>query len=389
MTTKTTETAAPTPEQAHQETLRKAAIHGLNERAKAERAAAVAEPAQGASSAAEPAEFTAESLGFQDLGSSGEPEEAADKVAKADEQPVDDDSEEAAADEDAPEESDDAEEPEEDAEEEPEVAEGEEDAEESDQKPKKSKGVPLRKRLRQERRARGDAERALAAKDAELAALKQAVEEIRASIGAENPKKDAAKAENAGPDPKDFKFGEVDPLYIAALAEYKADTVLQKKLDEIRRAEAAAREEQELAAKRDKAIEAGVAKYDDFEDVVVEGAERGEWALSAEMAQLLVESEVGHDIAYYLAKRPKKSLQIAQLPIRKQLVEFGRLEAQFLGQKAAEPERKKADPSAKATKAPKPVTQPRGDGGKFTISGGTDDFGSLWHQFSGEKPRKF
>ncbi len=68
--------------------------------------------------------------------------------------------------------------------------------------------------------------------------------------------------------------------------------------------------------------EQGTEKYPDFARIALDETLK----ITPFMAQGLQDSEVGHDIAYYLGKNPKEAARIAKLPPITQVREIGRLE---------------------------------------------------------------
>lgn len=256
-----------------------------------------------------------------------------------------------------------------------------EETEEATEERPKSRSKPLKQRLKQETRRRGDAERALDAARAENQQLAERLARIEGSLGLKEPAKPAAADKDAAPDASKYTYGDVDPRYIADVAAHAARGAIKTAMEEQRKEALAAQAEKDYNTQLTAAVKRGSEKYEDFHDVVVEGAERGDWALSAEMAQLVVGSDLGHEIAYFLAKNPKEADRIAALPVEQQYVAFGRLEARF----SAPPVSAKTEQKAQApvSKAPAPVRQPRNAGGQFAINGATDDFGALWSHWRG------
>jgi hypothetical protein len=265
------------------------------------------------------------------------------------------------------------------------AAEGEkpEAAKEDGTKPEKKNKVSLEQRRAQIQReindavrARSDARRlAQEAFDAEMAALR--------SGKVATPQKDvlteqteAVKDDASGrPSPDKYKYGELDSQYITDLAELAADRKFAAKEAEVqktRQAEAAAAEQRELATRAASVMEKGAEKYEDFQERVIDGAANNEWPLSKELGALIIDSEVGADIAYHLASNPDEARKVYGKSPMEQAAYFGRLEARFQSapKQAATPEK----PAPKVPKAEPPVKQPRGAGGKFGIDPSTSSF---------------
>ena len=261
--------------------------------------------------------------------------------------------------------------------------EGEEDGEGEDEEksPQAKKGPKetFQQRINELTKARREAERHAEALERRLGEIEV---KLRQDLTAQQD--EGKQEEDLPPEAEDFEYGEIDPNYIKALVDFETKQVLAVAKEEFkqeRQAEAAAQEAQELRHKWDAQVERGAENFDDFHEKVVTGAEKGEWSLTPDMAELVIESPVGAEIAYYLATHSQESAQVAvQSPLR-QAAYFGRLEARF-SSPADAPKAKKAK---KATKAPPPVAHARGAGGKFQPSASTDDFAVFEAMANGAK----
>lgn len=192
------------------------------------------------------------------------------------------------------------------------------------------------------------------------------------------PRADDSEEDGADgpPSPDTYTYGELDSKYIADLSRYHTDQRWSE-LETRQRQQVA--QQQALDAQRAaqekfrSKIENGAAKYRDFQTVVVEGAERGEWALSDTMGEMLVESDVGADIAYHLAVHPEEAAQVFRLAPMEQARYFGKLEAKFSAEQEAATRKSGKDPApSKTPQAPTPVLPSRGAGGKFQPSAKSD-----------------
>jgi len=253
--------------------------------------------------------------------------------------------------------------------------------EDKDEKPKRPK-KSVSERIRELTRSRGEADRAKDALAQENADLKRRLEALER--GEKPPAKtksdgDGGKSDEGKPDPTKFKFGEIDPEYIAAVVNYETDKRM-KAADEKREKDAAEAQRAvrlaELETKRDAMAEAGVAEFgDSYFDIVIKGAVENKWPISPVMAELTFESEVGYKIAHHLATHPKEAREVYGKSPVAQAAYFGRLEAQFLSGK------KPAAKSPKTLEPPKVPNPPkhaaRGAGGKFTVTADTDDFAAF------------
>lgn len=241
------------------------------------------------------------------------------------------------------------------------------------------KPAPPKKQTAQERidevtRARREAERRADDLQKRLEALEQrALQE--APPKEETP--ESAKSETRGPPkPDDFEFGELDSAYIAAVVDYQTE----KRWEELRQRDVAERQQAAVRAKFEQQIATGREKYPDFDEKVVRGAEERAWPLSETLAVLLVESEVGEDIAYHLATNLDEAVRVDRLAPVEQARYFGRLEAKFSAARAAAtggnaPAETPA--TTRAPQAPPPVTPGRGAGGQFQATAKSDDFAAF------------
>lgn len=93
----------------------------------------------------------------------------------------------------------------------------------------------------------------------------------------------------------------------------------------------------------------GSAKYKDFVEKVSRQPEQGGPQITHMMAEAMMESDVGVDVAYYLATHVKESAEIAKLPPMQQIRALYDLEAKVSQPKAAP-----------VSKAPPPVKPVRG-----------------------------
>jgi hypothetical protein len=188
---------------------------------------------------------------------------------------------------------------------------------------------------------------------------------------------EGAKQDPSAPDPSKFEYGEVDPRYVAALARYEAKQELaeeRRKNDEARQADAAARAEQEIAQKLDLQIRRGLEKHDDFETALAALDDIGT-PITAEAAQLLVESEYGADLLYYFGKNLAEAEEVAKKSPIEQARHIGKLEARFSAEADKATDKK---PEAKVSKAPTPPeTRVRGSNGQFRVSPDTTDFAAF------------
>lgn len=217
------------------------------------------------------------------------------------------------------------------------------DSEKEPAKPEEPKQEEPRKP--EEKRPTGY-QRKLAAKDAELEALRAE----NARIKAEKEPKDEPKGK-----PDKDKYENYDDYY-ADLAEWKAEQKLEAKLKE---REAKSKEEalRNETTKRQKEYTAKAEEFaknaPDFHEAVE--AYDGPW--NGTIAQALLDSERGPEIAYYLAKNPDEAEKLEGMGYGQVSRFMGRIEALLESPKS----------EVKTTKAPPPLSVPRGSGPKNTL----------------------
>lgn len=237
--------------------------------------------------------------------------------------------------------------------------------------PKPKVKPTVQERINQERRKRGDVERERDGLAAELAALKKAPATGDLTPPAETVK-DGVKGR---PSPADYQYGELDSKYIADVVKFETKQVLDADKAEraaARDAETEAARKRENQTKFDALRAAGDAEFDDFDEVIRESPVILK-ELTQEVHDLLLDTEpkVSAKIAYHLARNPKEARALfAKSPLA-QAAAFGRLEAQFSAPAA------NLTPEIQAPKIPAPVHQPRGSGGKFSVSPDTEDFAAF------------
>jgi hypothetical protein len=213
------------------------------------------------------------------------------------------------------------------------------DEEDSTDAPKKSKGV--QKRIDELTRQRYQADR-----DAERA-RQEAEYWRRQAESKQPPPQETAKGDAA---PRFEDFDSYDD-YTKALARFAA----QQEFSELKAKEEGQRNQERQAKVReafDKKAEEARRKYDDY-DVVAMG---NHVAYSPATLQLVVESEVGAELAYYLGKNPDVAKELAHLSPILAAKEIGRLEERF--------KQPKSQPK-KITNAPPPIS-PVGSNDKAT-----------------------
>ena len=137
--------------------------------------------------------------------------------------------------------------------------------------------------------------------------------------------------------------------YFRAQARDEAKQVLERERAQVRE-----RERAETFDKRQREFE---SKHPDYREKVIENLGL---SISADMAQVILTSEMGPQVAYYLGDNPDIARSIAQLPLADAARELGRIEARI------ELEAKKPPPPPRVSQAPPPV--PKLDAVETTVA---------------------
>jgi len=150
--------------------------------------------------------------------------------------------------------------------------------------------------------------------------------------------------------PKEEDFNGDWGKYIAATAAYEAAKAVKGSLAEDRKASQQTRAEQlnqEVLADFNERADAFKSKAKDFDDVV-ETFVSGGGKFSDAVRELVMDSDLGPQLTYHLAKHPVLANKISSLPPLQAAKEIARLEDTL------------SKPSTKPTKAPAPMTQVKG-----------------------------
>jgi len=215
------------------------------------------------------------------------------------------------------------------------------------------------------------------------------------------PVKAVTETDIGAPEPDKFDLGEMDPQYIRALARYEArqESLVVKREDEAKQQrEAANREQREFAQKKTALEEAGSAEYDDFSEVVIEGAKWSlqnqdapeAWPLSNTIGELAFASkEAGHKVLYHLATHPDEARKVFAMSQGAQGAWFARKELELAPPPASGAPGDK--PQIKTSKAlPPPKYKGRGGNGTATpVPTDSNDFAAVeagWRNSSQRRP---
>lgn len=128
--------------------------------------------------------------------------------------------------------------------------------------------------------------------------------------------------------------------FVEAKALHTARTEARKELDAFKNESKREREESsraksqnEFKARVDSVIEAGQTAYPDFDATINEAVEDGLIPVKGPMYEALMDSDMGHKLAYHLAKHPAEAERIQKLSVYAQLRELGKLEDKLSAKK--------------------------------------------------------
>lgn len=189
---------------------------------------------------------------------------------------------------------------------------------------------------------------------------------------------------DAPPDPAKFEYGELDGRYIEAKIAHGVTKALKAKDAEVetkRQADAAAATQQKMQQAYSAFEEAGTKKYDDFNDVVVESAKSGLFKPTPVLAELILTSPEGPDVAYHLASNLNEAREVAGKSPLEQAAWFGRIAATFSPKPSGA-----AAKVVKTTQAPPPPkSSAKGAGVNPGFDPGTTDFKQFERHFRAAK----
>lgn len=134
-----------------------------------------------------------------------------------------------------------------------------------------------------------------------------------------SPAQDVPKVASNDDQPREDQFEDYD-AYQRALTKW-----------EVRQELKAEGERTQAASRRDALINKAQAKYADFDQVV----NNPSLPITQAMADVILDSEVGPDIAYHLGSNPDEAARIAKLPAHRQAAELGKIEDRLSAPKPA------------------------------------------------------
>jgi len=190
---------------------------------------------------------------------------------------------------------------------------------------------------------------------------REARQKLEAEIAAIRQQQQPQQAKNADEKPQPSQFTDAFE-YAEALADWSAEQALVRrdKEDLQRRADEA---QQKVISSWANKVAAAKAEIPDFDDMVASSGV----AVSDPIRDAILESDVGPQILYHLAKEDDLAKRIASMSPYAALREIGKLEAKFEKQ----PETKASNPVGKS-KAPPPISPIRNAGNANNVEIGSD-----------------
>ena len=167
--------------------------------------------------------------------------------------------------------------------------------------------------------------------------------------------------------PKKEDF-ESDEEFVDALTDWKVENKfksMQPVGATVSEDSAFQQEVSELEQRLDEVAESGSSKYKDYKELVF----AKDLAMTRDMVDVIVQSEVAEDLFYFLAKNPDISAGISEMPVVKAARELGKLEGKLIGEASKSTSLEKAEVKEvvkpivkKLTNTPEPINPVRATG---------------------------
>jgi hypothetical protein len=207
------------------------------------------------------------------------------------------------------------------------------------------------KRKEAEAKAQAEAERATKY-ESEAKALKEEREKLAKETAELRAKYEPVKEEQ-DPEPQPSQFNDIEE-YRKAIKDWTADSVRRE--DAKRAAEEHAQNEFDAKMNGYKSRSQEFAKEAaDFNEAL----DSSKVVFQQPILEEILDSELGPQIAYHLAKNQDEAEKIAQMPLSKAIKEIGKLETRLSSTK--EENKEETKPKAEISKAPAPISPIRGD----------------------------
>lgn len=193
-----------------------------------------------------------------------------------------------------------------------------------------------------------------------LERMEALIADLNAKLSEKEQPKAAEKAAEANGRPVLDDYDNYDAYY-EALTDWKVEQRLKSEKETAAQAELRKAQEKQVAEYRAKAAEFAKSTPD-FEEVI----EEADVAVTPALQQVLLESDMGPQIAYYLAKNPEEASKASKMGLIELSRLVGRIEAKIELEASS-----KQQVVKKATNAPAPI-RPVGNGKAATAKSITD-----------------
>jgi len=269
---------------------------------------------------------------------------------------------------------------------------GDQNQQQGQQPPAKAVKDP-QQRINQAVKRQRTAERERDAARAEMRTLSERLARLEGAVstgGARQPLTNQNQQTNNAsggtpPNPASYEYGDLDTRYIADLARFEARQAFRAEQAQEQQRTQSTRASEQQAAKVEslRTFEAkGLEKYDDFDEVVIASANANEWPLTPTVGELVMESDHGPDVAYFLATHHDVAHRVAKMTPAKQAAWFGQQEA-LLSSQSADASTPKVPSQTKAP--PLPAARIQGGGNRTQVSADTSDFAAFEAMATGNK----
>lgn len=186
------------------------------------------------------------------------------------------------------------------------------------------------------------------------------ISELEGQVKVLAPKVETKEPELVEPDPSKYTD---QALFNKDWREYQDKIIKQRVSEGIaeERSRERAQQQDELMRERTALARKDIA---DFEEVI-KSRDKSRGMVPSHVVAAIMESEVGPQIAYHLAKNPEEEKRIYGLSPARALLALGKIELEYTKPKenSAKPEEKPPEAKPVTTRAPAPITTLKGEGG--------------------------
>lgn len=228
------------------------------------------------------------------------------------------------------------------------------------QQPDKARKTnPIQPRIDELTREKKELDEAFQSEYEERLRLEGEVKALRLQLKPADEKVEAPK-ELKAPDPSKYTDQAAYDVDLKAYQDQLIDARVEVKLREKEAASAAQRADEAMAAR----VAAAKEAIPDFQQVI-EASARAQTVVPVHIKAALIESELGPQLAYHLAKHPEEQKRIFALPVAKALLELGKIELKYTP-KAEEKQPETPTQTPETSRAPAPIAKLKDSGAPVT-----------------------